>query len=61
MKPRTLWIYAIGIIVVTFIVAFSSVLEGEDIAREGIARDCQTHTYFKVDGVKFECMEWKDK
>lgn len=24
-----------------------------------IAKQCQTKTYFNVDKVKFECMEWK--
>lgn len=60
MKSRTLCVYAMGTMVIIFIVAFASVLQGEEIAREGIARDCQKHTYFWVEGVKFECMEWKN-
>lgn len=32
---------------------------GADITLDGIARDCQKQTFFKVAKVRFECMEWK--
>jgi hypothetical protein len=39
---------------------FIGSLWGSTATLDGVARDCQKQTFFRVDKVRFECMEWKE-